>query len=156
MIFCGLIGGYTLGYFLAVTKIPMSLSTWIGGLAVPPMVVMVGILALMFLLGCFIDGLILLILMIPILYPSVIALGFDPIWFGVIVVVITAMGLMTPPIGFNVFLTVVIAKDVPMYTVFRGVTPFIIATLVFTAILCAAPQIVTYVPQLMYGKGYGG
>lgn len=155
MIFCGLVGGYVLSYFLAVTKIPMWLAGFIGGLQVAPMVVMIGILALMFLLGCFIDGIILIILMIPILYPSVIALGFDPIWFGVIVVMITAVGLMTPPIGANVFLTTLIAKDVPMYTVFRGVTPFVIASIVFTAILCAAPVIATFLPQLMYGIGYG-
>lgn len=150
MIFCGLIGGYVLSYFLAVTKIPMGLATWIGGLQLPPMLVMIGILALMFVLGCVVEGMILIILMIPIIYPSVISLGFDPIWFGVIVVLITGVALMTPPIGANVFLTTLIAKDVPMYTVFRGVTPFVIASIVCSGILLAFPQIATFLPELLY------
>ena len=106
--------------------------------------------SLMFVLGCIIEGMILVILMIPIIYPVVIQLGYDPIWFGVIVVLITGVALMTPPIGANVFVTTLIAKDVPMYTVFRGVTPFVLASFVFAALLLAFPEIATFLPELLY------
>jgi len=126
------------------------MAAWMVGLQTSPIMVMVLILAIMFVLGCFIDGMVLVILMIPVIYPIVVELGFDPVWFGVEVVMITAVGLMTPPIGSNVFVTTLVAKDVPMYTVFKGVTPFVIASIVFAFLLLAFPQIVLFLPNLMY------
>ncbi|MFC1905317.1 TRAP transporter large permease subunit [Chloroflexota bacterium] len=86
---------------------------------------------------------------VPVFYPLITALGFDPIWFGVIVVRVTEMGLITPPIGLNVFIISGIASDVPMYTIFRGILPFLIADVIELVLLIAFPQIALFLPSLM-------
>lgn len=94
------------------------------------------------------DALALITLTIPIFYPVVLALGFDPIWFGVIIVLVTEMGVITPPVGVNVYVIKGIAKDVPLETIFKGVLPFLGALLVAIGILMAFPQIATFLPDL--------
>jgi len=98
--------------------------------------------------GCFMDALALITLTIPILYPVVVALGFDPIWFGVIIVLVTGMGVITPPVAVNVFVIKGIAKDVPLETIFKGVFPFLGAQIVTVAIMLRFPQIATFLPSL--------
>ncbi|MDD5287835.1 MAG: TRAP transporter large permease [Dehalococcoidales bacterium] len=141
-------GAFVFGHFMAVTKIPISLANWIGGLSLPPMVVM-GIIILMYLIGgCFMDSLALITLTIPIIYPVVIALGFDPIWFGVVIVLVTEMGVITPPVGINVYVIKGIAKDVPLETIFKGISPFLAAMIVAAIILVFFPQIATFLPNM--------
>jgi len=94
------------------------------------------------------DALALITLTIPILYPVVLALGFDPIWFGVIIVLVTEMGVITPPVGVNVYVIKGIAKDVPLETIFKGILPFLVALIVAISILMAFPQIATFLPNL--------
>jgi TRAP-type C4-dicarboxylate transport system permease large subunit len=98
--------------------------------------------------GCFMDSLALITLTIPIFYPVVIALGLDPIWFGVIIVLVTEMGVITPPVGLNVYVIKGIAPDVPLETIFKGITPFLAALVVAAIILLAFPQIATFLPSL--------
>jgi len=141
-------GATVFGHFMAVTKIPLVLSDWVVNLPLPPMAIM-GIVVLIYLIGgCFMDALALITLTIPIFYPAVIALGFDPIWFGVTIVLITEMGVITPPVGVNVYVIKGIAEDVPLETIFKGILPFLAALIVMIAILILFPQIATFLPSL--------
>ncbi len=144
MIFAGLMASQVLGQFLAITKIPMSLATWITTLEVSRYVIMSGILIVMFIMGMFIEAMSLIILMIPILMPVVFALDFNPIWFGVIVVLITEVGLISPPVASGVFLTSLVTS-VPIPRVYRGVMPFVWATIVAAFILVFWQQLPFYV-----------
>ena len=108
------------------------------------------ILFIYLVLGCFIDALALVLITIPIFYPvAVNALGYDPIWFGVIIVMVVAMGVITPPVGMNVFIIKGIAKDVPLEVIFKGVWPFLLALIACIAILILFPQITTFLPRLL-------
>jgi TRAP-type C4-dicarboxylate transport system permease large subunit len=99
-------------------------------------------------LGCFIDALALVLLTTPIFYPvAVTTLGYDPIWFGVIIVMVVAMGVITPPVGMNVYIIKGVAKDIPLETIFGGIWPFLIAQIVCLALLIAFPQIATFLPE---------
>jgi TRAP-type C4-dicarboxylate transport system permease large subunit len=95
------------------------------------------------------DAFAMVLITMPILYPLVLGLGFDPIWFGVLIVIMMEMGMITPPIGMNVFVIKGIARDVPMYTIFQGAFPFVIAMAVCVAILIAFPQIALFLPRAM-------
>jgi len=99
--------------------------------------------------GCFIDALALITLTVPIFYPVVSALGYDPVWFGVIIVLVTQIGVVTPPVGVNVYVVKGIAKEVPLYTIFRGVVPLLIALIVGTFLMIPFPQIALFLPGLM-------
>ena len=144
-----LIAGATLfGHFLAVTRIPFEMAGWIGGMDLPSWAIM-GLIILLFLIGgCFIDAMALVMLTIPIFYPIVVELGYDPIWFGVMIVLISQMGVITPPVGINVYVVQGIATEVPLQTIFKGAMPFLVALILGTASLVAFPQIVTFFPSL--------
>jgi len=149
MIFLIVIGATVFGHFLAVTKIPFELSDFIAGLGISRYIVMALVLFLLFVLGTFMEGIAILVLSMPILYPLVIDLGFNGVWFGVIMVVMLNIGLVTPPVGINVYITGGVAKDVPLQTIFRGVIPLWIAMIVCAILLVAFPQIATFLPSLM-------
>jgi len=140
-------GAVIFGHFMAVAKIPLVLSDWVGGLPLPSAAIM-GIIVLLYLVGgCFMDALALITLTVPIIYPVVLTLGFDPIWFGVIIVLVTEMGVITPPVGVNVYVIKGIAQDVPLETIFKGIFPFLAALIVTVGILMAFPQIATFLPS---------
>jgi C4-dicarboxylate transporter DctM subunit len=148
MVMVIVVGAMVFGHFMAVTKIPFILADWVAGLPLPSMAVM-GIIVLIYILGgCFMDALALITLTIPILYPVVQALGFDPIWFGVIIVLVTEMGVITPPVGVNVYVIKGIAEDVPLETIFKGILPFLGALIVTAGILMGFPKIATFLPSL--------
>lgn len=141
-------GAIVFGHFIAVTTIPFILADWVSSLPLPPAAIM-GVIVLMYLLGgCFMDALALITLTIPIIYPVVIAMGFDPIWFGVIIVLVTEMGVITPPVGINVYVIKGIAEDVPLGTIFKGTFPFLIGLLIATGLLITFPQIALLLPGL--------
>jgi TRAP-type C4-dicarboxylate transport system permease large subunit len=100
-------------------------------------------------LGCLMDGLASMILTLPIVYPLVTELGFDPIWFGVVITVLMEMSLITPPVGMNVFIISGISPEVPMHTIFRGILPFFLAMVVCLILLMVFPQIALYLPATM-------
>lgn len=149
MIFLIVIGATVFAHFLAVTKIPFGLSDFIAGMGISRYLVMALILFLLLILGTFMEGIAILVLTMPILYPLVIDLGFDGIWFGVIMIVMLNIGLVTPPVGVNVYVTAGVAKDVPLTTIFRGVIPLWLAMIVCAVLLVAFPQIATFLPGLM-------
>jgi C4-dicarboxylate transporter DctM subunit len=149
MVFLIVTGATLFGHFMAVTRVPFDLAAWVGALDLPPNVIM-GFIILGYLIGgCFLDSLALVTLTIPILFPLVISLGFDPIWFGVIIVLVVEMGVITPPVGINVYVIKGVAPDVPMEKIFRGIFPFVAAELVCAAIVILFPQIALFLPSFM-------
>jgi tripartite ATP-independent transporter DctM subunit len=142
-------GALIFGRFIAVTKIPFLLSEWLSGLPIPPAATMGAIIFIHFIGGCFMDSFALIVLTIPIVFPVVISLGYDPIWFGIIVIIIAEMGVITPPVGINVFVIRGIAENVSLQKIFRGVLPFVIALLVCSILLLIFPKIVTFLPNCM-------
>jgi tripartite ATP-independent transporter DctM subunit len=151
MIFAIVIGAMVYNQFLALTQLPFQLADWVEGLPLPRHGVLVVILILYIFLGMVMDTLAMILLTVPIIFPVVETLGFDLIWFGVIVVIMMEQALITPPIGMNVFVLAGVAEDVPMYTVFRGIVPFLIAMLIGLALIVAFPQIALILPNTIRG-----
>jgi len=142
-------GATVFGHFLAVTRIPYLLAEWVGGLPLPPWAIM-GVIVFIYLIGgCFMDSLAMIMLTIPVFFPVALSLGYDPIWFGVVIVLITEMGVITPPVGVNVYVVSGVAKDVPLETIFKGVLPLLGALIVCNILLIAFPQIALFLPGLM-------
>jgi C4-dicarboxylate transporter, DctM subunit len=146
-------GAVVFGRFLALSQIPSELASWLMGLDASPWMVM-GLIILFYLIaGCFVDALALVLLTVPIFDTVIRDLGYDPIWFGVIIVVITQMGVISPPVGVCSYIVSGIARDIPLQTVFKGVMPFLLALIVGAIILVAFPQISLFLPNLMKGGG---
>lgn len=146
-----LIAAHMINPFLALSGIPQALGTFLAGLALPPLGVLMVILLAYMVLGCFLEGFAMLVLSMPIFFPVVTGLGIDPIWFGVLVVLTLEMGLISPPVGVNVFIVKSVAPGVPLGQIFIGVMPFWIAMLVTLALLVAFPQIALILPNSMIG-----
>ena len=144
-----LVGALLFNNFLDLTRVPAELGGWLAGLQVPGLVVMLAILGIYLLLGCVLESLSMMLLTVPLFYPIVVGLGYDPIWFGVIVVVAIEIGLITPPIGMNVLVINSLLPDVPANAVFRGLGPFIAVDLVRLLLLLLAPPVVLFLPRLM-------
>jgi C4-dicarboxylate transporter DctM subunit len=150
MIFVIVTGALVFNAFFAVTTIPMELADWVGGLALPPMSIMVIIIVIYFILGTALDEMTMILLTLPIFYPVVTRLGFDPIWFGVIIVLIVEMAMLSPPVGMPMFIVKGIAPDIPIESIFKGILPFCIAIAVMIALLLAFPQMALFLPRLMH------
>ena len=150
MLFMVVMGAMILGYFFSVSRLPFELATWVGELTVNRYVVLVLILLVVGLLGCLMDSMAIVLLTVPVFYPIIQNLGFDPIWFGILVVRVTEMGLITPPVGLNVYIIHGITGE-PMGTIFRGVIPFIIADICEIILLISIPEITLFLPGLMAG-----
>jgi len=144
-----IIGALLFSNFITVAGVPRGLSEFVAGIDASPTQVLLVIVAIYLVLGCLLDSISMVLLTIPIFYPIVAHLGLDPIWFGVILVVVVEIGLITPPIGINVFMIRTIFTEIPMYTIFRGVAPFILADFVRLGILIAVPWISLFLPSLM-------
>ena len=149
MIFSILIGALILNYFLAVSNIPFALSEYVGGLPLSPLAIMLLVALTYFVLGCFIDAAAMVMLTIPIFTPLVESLGYDLIWFGIFVVKVQEIAMITPPVGMNVYVISGVAEDVPMQTIFRGVIPFVIVDLLLLASILLFPGYVLYLPNLV-------
>ncbi|MBA7566813.1 C4-dicarboxylate TRAP transporter large permease protein DctM [subsurface metagenome] len=148
MIFTVIIGAFVFNYFLAISTIPMELALWVGNLGFHPMVVMLIIILVYLVLGCFIDALSMVLLTIPIFFPVATSLGFDPIWFGIIIVLVAEMAMITPPVGMNVYVIAGITRDVPMQTIFKGILPFLAIEAGFVVLLIVFPQIALFLPSI--------
>lgn len=142
-------GATVFGHFLAITRIPYALATWVSELALPNFGIMAFIIFVYLVGGCFIDALALILLTIPIFYPVVTNMGYNPIWFGVIIVLVTQMGVITPPVGVNVYVVHGVVKDVPLESIFKGAFPFLVALILCALILIPFPQIALFLPGFM-------
>ena len=142
-------GATVFGHFLAISNIPFVLADWVGNLPIPPMAVMGVMMLIYFVGGFFMDSMAMIVVTVPIFFPIVTRLGLDPIWFGVMIVLIGEMGVITPPVGVNVFVIKGIAPDIPLYKIFRGIFPFLWAIVLLAILLMFFPKIATFLPNLM-------
>ena len=148
-VFTVLIGALLFGYFLTVTQTPQKLTEFLTGLGVGRYGVLALIMVMYLILGCLMDALAMIILTVPIVFPVIVALGFDPIWFGVIIVMTVELGLIHPPVGMNIFVIKSVVDDVKISTIFYGVLPFIVTDLLRLVILIAFPIIALWLPSHM-------
>jgi len=149
MIFLIIIGANIFSTFLGLAQIPMGLADFITGLALPRFVILAGVLAIYILLGCVMDCYAIMILTVPIIFPLIQAMQFDPIWFGVLMVIVLEVGLITPPVGLNVFVLKAAAPMVPLSIIFKGILPFLVAALLAIVLLTIFPQIALLLPSMM-------
>lgn len=144
-----LVGAMIFASFVTVTGIPRELAAYVAGLSVPPLGILVAFLIVYLFLGCIMDAPSMILITMPIFFPVVLSLGFDPVWFGVLSTRMVEIAMITPPIGLNVFIIKGMTKDIPMYTIFKGIFPFLIADICHVAILVAFPQISLFLPNTM-------
>jgi len=144
-------GATVFSYFLALSTIPAVVSGWIASLAISRYFILAIIIGIYFLLGCFLDAVSMMVLTLPVIFPVIVALNFNPIWFGVVAVLMMEAGLITPPVGLNVYTLAGIAKDVPMAEIFKGATPFLISIIITAIILTIFPKLALFLPGLMGG-----
>ena len=149
MIFMIFIGTSILQYFIETSTLPRILNDAIVASGLSRYMVLIVILAIYVILGCFLDSLSMLLITLPLFFPLVKSMGFDPIWFGILVVCVVEIGLITPPVGMNLFVIAAVVPGMPLKTVISGVTPFIFADLVRLAVLVAFPAISLWLPSLM-------
>jgi len=145
------VGILTFTSFLTFCRVPIVISATLKDLSFGPISLICLIVCLYLFLGMFFDAISTIALTVPVLYPTVVAFGYDPIWFGIFVVLMCEVGLITPPVGINCFVVAGVVPDIPLVKVFRGVMPFVIADLVVIGLLIAFPQIVLFLPSLMGG-----
>jgi len=144
-----LIGALIFANFINVTPFPRAMIAAASAFADTPWVAIAAILAIYIVLGCVLESLSMILLTVPIFFPVVRSLGYDPIWFGILVVVITEISLITPPVGLNVFVLRGVLPDVSTRTIFRGVMPFIAADVVRLAIVAAVPALSLWLPHFV-------
>ncbi len=145
-----LIGALLFGYFLTITQTPQKVTAFLTALGLGRYGVLALIMLMYIVLGCLMDSLAMIILTIPIIFPVILQLGFDPIWFGVIIVMTVELGLIHPPVGMNVFVIKSVVQEVTFSTIFRGVLPFIVTDLIRLVILIAFPILALWLPSHMY------
>lgn len=139
VIFFMLLGAEIFGYFVSVSRVSFYITDLISEAGLAPIWVLISVLVLYLILGCFMDAMAMMLLTVPVVFPAIIAAGYDPIWFGVLTVITVEVGLITPPVGMNVFVIKASARHVPLGTIFRGVMPFLAADLIRIALLIAFP-----------------
>ena len=138
--------------FLGYAKLPEAFAGWVVGLPLPRLVVLMMILSIYIVLGCFMDAIGMLMLTLPVVFPAIVALGYDPIWFGIIIVKLCEICLLTPPVGLNCYVVNGVRPDIPLDQIFRGVWPFVMADMAVIALFIALPDIVLILPNTMFGK----
>ncbi|MBQ0757153.1 MAG: TRAP transporter large permease [Amphritea sp.] len=141
MIFFMIIGAEIFGYFLSVSRISFSLVEIVDSMQLTPYMVLFCVLLLFILLGCVMDSLAMLLLTVPVVYPLIQSAGFDPVWFGIVAVITVELGLITPPVGMNVFVIKSVAPEIPIKEIFKGVFPFVISDLVRLGLIIAFPML---------------
>ncbi len=144
-----LAGGLIFGRFIAITKLPFIIADSVTSLEVPRLAILAIIIVIHIIGGCFMDAFALIVLTIPIFFPVIVALGYNPIWYGVMIVLLVEMAAITPPVGLNVFVIKNVAPEVPLNTIFKGITPFVAGLCVAIILIIVFPQIATFLPGFM-------
>jgi TRAP-type C4-dicarboxylate transport system permease large subunit len=148
-IFVVVIGAYLFGYFLTITQTTQAIVEWISALPLNRYGILAIILVGYFILGAIMDELAMILLTVPIVFPVMVKLGFDPVWFGVIIVMAVTLGMICPPVGINVFVINSIHRDISLPRIYAGVVPFIASDIVRLVILCAFPALSLTLPSAM-------
>ena len=143
-------GANVFSYFLALSTIPMKVAAWTAGLEVSRYLIHTFMVVIYLFLGCFLDAISMMVLTMPVIYPVVLALGFDPIWFGVIAVLMMEAGLITPPMGLNIFTVAGVVKDVSVEEIFRGALPFLFSIFAIVILITLFPKLVLMLPNMMF------
>lgn len=143
-------GANVFSYFLALSTIPMKVAAWTAGLEVSRYFIHTFMVVIYLFLGCFLDAISMMVLTMPVIYPVVLALGFDPIWFGVIAVLMMEAGLITPPMGLNIFTVAGVVKDVSVEEIFRGALPFLFSIFAIVILITLFPKLVLMLPNMMF------
>jgi len=151
MLFLIIIGAIVFSYFVVQARLPEALIDWIRQMGLGPTGLMLTLIAAYIVLGCFLEGIGLVLITVPVFLPVVTASGFDPVWFGVIVVIVVEMGLIHPPVGMNLFVIQAQLPDIPIMSIYKGTLPFLVAPMVLIVLLLLAPDIALYLPRLLYG-----
>ena len=146
MLFLIVIMAFVFSYFLVQTRIPAGVVTWVRAAGFSPLTVMLILVGLYLILGCFLDALGMILITVPVFLPLIVELGFDPIWFGILLVVLVEVALITPPVGMNLFVIRAQHRDIPIGTIYRGIVPFLAADAVLIALLFAVPGIALWLP----------
>jgi TRAP-type C4-dicarboxylate transport system permease large subunit len=149
MIFAIFIGTTLFGYFISMTGIPMRIAEFATSLPLPPILIVIAIICIYVPLGLFLDTVSMILLTIPIVYPVISQLGFDGIWFGVIVILMCELALITPPVAFNIYVVKGVADHISLEDITKGIIPFYAVIVLIIAILIAFPQITLFLPNLM-------
>jgi TRAP-type C4-dicarboxylate transport system permease large subunit len=149
MLYVILIGAFVFTYFITLARIPEALVQAIQALTLPPLAIIFVLLAAYLVLGAVFDEISAMLITLPFVLPVIVKLGYDPVWWGIINVVVIELGMIIPPIGVIVFILHGLAPDIPMRTIYRGVAPFIVADLALLALLAAFPGIVLWLPKLL-------
>jgi C4-dicarboxylate transporter, DctM subunit len=149
MVFFIIIGAQLFGFFMALSQMPMRLAAWLSAMQVAPVIVLWTIIVTYIVLGALMDELAMILLTVPIFFPVITAIGYDPIWFGVIIVVVVQIGLIAPPVGLNVFVIGGMARDVPLHVIYRGIMPFLAAQIVLLVLLTLWPGMALLLPSTM-------
>ena len=145
------IGAMVFSGFLSITQMPMKLAATIEGMNVSRYLILAVIILIYLVMGCFMDALPMIMLTVPIFQPIIEGLGFDLIWFGVVIIVVMMMGLITPPVGMNCYVLSGIVKDVSLGTIFRGAVPYVLALLVGIVVITIWPDLALCIPNFLYG-----
>jgi tripartite ATP-independent transporter DctM subunit len=149
MLLALIVGGSIFTAFLVGARVPSSMTDLIIGLEVPPYVIVMLFLALMVVLGCILDGFSIILITVPLMHPIISQLGFNGVWFGVLVVKMIEVGLITPPVGLNVFVVSGVVPRIPVGDVFRGIMPFLVSELIIVSLIVGFPQIALFLPDMM-------
>ena len=149
MIFLILIGTSVFNYFVETTGLPQALVQFVGELGWNPYIILVLLIVFYVILGCFMDALSMILLTLPFVYPMILALNFDPIWFGVIMVSVVEVGLITPPVGMNLFVIMASTPDLRLQTIARGVVAFLLADLTRLVLLILFPALSLWLPHVL-------
>lgn len=152
MIFLIIASAFVFGYFLTITRIPTLVSEFITGLDISPLGVLIGVMFMYLVIGLFVDMVAGLFITLPVIFPAMMKLGFDPVWFGVLIVMQCEIALISPPFGLSLFIVKGVVKDVTLKEVIKGIVPFFIVDLIVLALYIAFPQIALFLPQQMMGK----
>lgn len=144
MVITLIVGAMVFGRFLAITRLPYEVASWAASLSLPPALILIGILLIYLVGGCLMDALGFLIISIPIFYPTLTLLGYDPVWLAVLLCIVTSAGAITPPVGVTVYVVKGLAPDVPLMSIFKGASVFLIGYAVLISLLIVFPQIVTF------------
>ena len=149
MLFMILVGALIFANFINYTTMPADLKAFVSNYQIHPMTVIIAICIIYVVLGTAMEELSMILLTVPVFFPLVVGLGFDPVWFGILIVVVVQIGLISPPVGMNMFVVKSMLPRISTATIFRGVTPFVVAEVVLLAVLVAFPSIILVLPALM-------
>ena len=150
MLFFILITAFLFSYFLVRTQVPAGLVEWVKATGLPPWLVMVTLVAFYVVLGCVLESIAMMLITVPVFLPLLIELGYDPIWFGVLLVVVIEIGLVTPPVGLNIFVIRSQVPEIPLSSIYAGIMPFLAAAFVLVVLMLAVPELALWLPGVLY------